>query len=104
MVTLPQDMGELPELLRLEAGIRINTQVEPLSYYESVDDMTLAVATHKLVLLLNELQAQGHTVTIEIAKDCSNIWTRRKERLQHKLAGANVMANNLELALRNVGV
>jgi hypothetical protein len=98
-----QAMDELPELLRLEAGIRINIKVEASTYWVSVDNETLAIATSKLFPLLNKLQAKGHTVTIEIVKDCGT-WPKHEERLQHKLAGGNVTANNLELALRNVGV
>jgi hypothetical protein len=103
LLFFPEAMDELPELLRLEAGIRINIKVEASTYCASMDNETLAIATNTLFPLLNKLQAKGHTVTIEIVKECGT-WPKREERLQHRLAGENVTANNLELALRNVGV
>jgi hypothetical protein len=102
LLSLYQAMYELPELLQLEAGIRINIRVKASTYWYPVDNKALAIAT-KLFPLLNKLQAKGHTVTIEIVKYCGT-WPKCEERLQHKLTGGNITANNLELALRNVGV
>jgi hypothetical protein len=99
----PQDLNAFTHLLRFEAAIRINVKVNVYWSREHTTDANLAVATSKLFPLVNELQAKGHIVTIEIVK-CLGGWDFHKGKLHHKLAGKDVTAKELKLALRNVMV
>jgi hypothetical protein len=99
----PQDLNEFTHLLRIEAAIRFSIRVKIYWSGEHTTDANLAIATSKLFPLVDELRAKGYTVTIEIVKRLDN-WYIHKEKVQHKLAGKDVTAKELELALRNVKV
>jgi hypothetical protein len=99
----PQGLNEFTHLLRIEAAIRFNIRVKIYWSGEHTTDANLAIATSKLFPRVDEFRTKDHTVTIEIVKRLDN-WCIHEEKVQHKLAGKDVTANELELALRNVKI
>jgi hypothetical protein len=106
-LTVPDGLPitELPHLLGLQTGILINIKLEGLWRSGCIIDKTVAVAAGKLFPLLNELQAEGHNVTIEMKSQYRHYgWERYEEPRQLKLTGEDVTANKLKLALRNITI